>query len=158
MIAFQFTLLYVCLKYQPAPLPTSLPPERRTSNTSTALLDDTGTGERFKYHYHCGSEELTLRFAICRPVGSLPKSMRPYNLWQWQSYGVGVSSSANAQPLLISFVPKTYIEFVAAVIGVNTLLYMLLSGLQTYVDVIGLVALGLESTVGRSYRHNGSLG
>ena len=42
---------------------------------------------------------------------------------------------------------KSYIEFIAAVIGLNTLLYLLLAGFQTYIDFIGLLALGLESTV-----------
>jgi len=42
---------------------------------------------------------------------------------------------------------QTYIEFLAGLIVLNTFIYLFFSGYQTYIDTIGLVALGLESTL-----------
>ncbi|KAK9893900.1 hypothetical protein P389DRAFT_147427 [Cystobasidium minutum MCA 4210] len=61
-------------------------------------------------------------------VGSENSWSRPYNFWQWESYG-------------------TYIEFIGALIFVNTILYIGLAWTGFYVDLIGIVALGLESTL-----------
>ena len=69
---------------------------------------------------------------------------RPYNLWQWESYGVG-ERSFHFPRQLTGF--QTYIEFLAGLIAINTVLYLVLSHYRTYVDAIGLIALGLESTV-----------
>lgn len=42
---------------------------------------------------------------------------------------------------------QTYVEFIGALIAVNTVLYIILAWTDFYVDFIGFVALGLESTV-----------
>lgn len=72
---------------------------------------------------------------------------RPYNFWQWESYGVSLTMSMQSA-FTDSVTPlKTYIEFVGALIAVNTVLYFVLGWTNFYVEAIGLIALGLESIV-----------
>lgn len=120
MIAFQLALLYVCLKY-------SSPSQVASTVVGLAAPSDPNDPAK---------PLATSATSLLNPANgpsALPNSgsrfgKRPYNLWQWASYG-------------------TFIEFIAALIGVNTVLYIFLSGFDTYVDTIGLVALGLESTL-----------
>ncbi|ORY92484.1 hypothetical protein BCR35DRAFT_297914 [Leucosporidium creatinivorum] len=56
------------------------------------------------------------------------KSSRPGNLWQWDSFG-------------------TYIEFVAMLVALHCGMFLLLHGFETYVTILGFLALGLEATL-----------
>ncbi|KAL1696548.1 hypothetical protein GGG16DRAFT_84960 [Schizophyllum commune] len=59
---------------------------------------------------------------------SLHASKRPIDFWQWPTY-------------------TQYVEFLAGFILVQTILFLIFSGFETYVSVLGFVALGLESTL-----------
>ncbi|KAL1747918.1 hypothetical protein HDZ31DRAFT_80073 [Schizophyllum fasciatum] len=59
---------------------------------------------------------------------NLHTSKRPISFWQWPIY-------------------TQYIEFLAGFILVQTILFLILSGYDTYVALLGFVALGLESTL-----------
>ncbi|CAE7203847.1 unnamed protein product [Rhizoctonia solani] len=55
-------------------------------------------------------------------------STRPYAFWQWPSYG-------------------TYIEFLAGLIVVLTIVELIFGRMSWFVDALGFFALGLESTL-----------
>ncbi|ELU43584.1 PQ-loop domain-containing protein [Rhizoctonia solani AG-1 IA] len=59
---------------------------------------------------------------------SVGVSTRPYGFWQWPSYG-------------------TYIEFLAGLIVVLTIVELIFGRMSWFVDALGFFALGLESTL-----------
>ncbi|KAG7093826.1 hypothetical protein E1B28_007465 [Marasmius oreades] len=59
---------------------------------------------------------------------NLGTSHRPYSLWQWSSY-------------------STYLEFLAGLILVEAILFLIFGRSETYIFIIGFLALGLESTL-----------
>ncbi|KJA25684.1 hypothetical protein HYPSUDRAFT_93564, partial [Hypholoma sublateritium FD-334 SS-4] len=68
---------------------------------------------------------------IYRPRDSpeiLGKSSRPLSFWQWSSY-------------------SQYIEFLAGLILCQAILFLILGRSETFVSILGFVALGLESTL-----------
>lgn len=76
---------------------------------------------------------------------------RPYSFWQWESYGVHTCFHLQHTEALTDHfcLPnmQTYIEFIGALVAGNTIAFFALGWTDFYVDFIGLVALGLESTV-----------
>lgn len=57
-----------------------------------------------------------------------PLSNRPGNLWQWENFG-------------------TYLEFVALLVAGHCCMYLVFHWSETYVTILGFLALGLEATV-----------
>jgi hypothetical protein len=113
MIMAQFGLLYACLLYRPrlgddyGVVDPGTLQDQQQDNTSTSLLPDASVTSPGRF------------------------SARPFNLWQWASFGM-------------------YVEFTALLVvihcGVYTVLYGILRS-ETYTGVIGFLALGLEATL-----------
>ncbi|KAJ7460566.1 hypothetical protein FB451DRAFT_1269514 [Mycena latifolia] len=59
---------------------------------------------------------------------NLGGSSRPFSFWQWPTY-------------------TQHVEFLAGLILLQAILFLILGGFQTYVVILGFVALGLESTL-----------
>ncbi|KAK1215481.1 hypothetical protein PQX77_021915 [Marasmius sp. AFHP31] len=59
---------------------------------------------------------------------NLGASPRPYSFWQWTSY-------------------STYLEFLAGLILIEAILFLIFGRSETYIFIIGFISLGLESTL-----------
>ncbi|OSD02995.1 hypothetical protein PYCCODRAFT_280053 [Trametes coccinea BRFM310] len=59
---------------------------------------------------------------------NLGASTRPFSFWQWQTY-------------------TQYLEFLAAFILCQSILFLILGRSEIFIAILGFVALGLESTL-----------
>lgn len=111
MIFAQFALLYVCLLYRPQ-LGDGIvdPGTLQDQDTSSSLLPGPSASSSAR----------------------IPRlSRRPFDLWQWASFGM-------------------YVEFTALLVVIHCGMFFVLYGIirsKTYVGILGFLALGLEATL-----------